>query len=196
MTDKDGRIDGNIVSLKYDADRALLAIMYSWFPTGVPTVGIWKLAWVYNLNNGSWYEWSGEGARDIEFLQVLCQRIWFYVDVSGRFEGSLILASNLYRKGINHKGTNATGTEGRFYLLATQWQSLGEPSLEKQLTQFKWWGELQGCTISHQEDWESYVVPNTFPIGNLTRVQYNSTWSIYSQTKDELKQGTSILSTN
>lgn len=179
MTDKDGFIDGNIVSLKYDADRALLAIMYSRFPTASSTGwGMETSLGIYNLNNGAWYEWSGDGARDIEFLPKYSARGFGVVggdvfDVSGRFEGSLILASNLFKK-ESIIATNATGTEARQYILATQWQSLGEPSLEKQLTQFKWWGELQGCTISHQEDWESYVVPNISPIGNLTRVQYNS----------------------
>lgn len=180
MTDKDGFIDGNIVSIKYDADRALLAVMYSRFPTGVSTG--WNMETslgVYNLNNGSWYEWSGDSARDIEFLPKYSPSGFTSgVDTSGRFEGSLILASQLFKK-ESIFATNATGSEEREYILATQWQSLGEPSLEKQMTQFKWWGELQTCFVSHQEDWSKYVTPNTAPIGNLTRVRYDSEEGVF-----------------
>lgn len=180
MTDKDGFIDGNIVSLKYDADRALLAVMYSRFPTG-STTG-WNMETslgVYNLNNGSWYEWSGDSARDIEFLPKYSPSgLTSGVDTSGRFEGSLILASQLFKK-ESILATNVTGSEEREYILATQWQSLGEPSLEKQMTQFKWWGELQTCFVSHQEDWSKYVTPNTAPIGNLTRVRYDSEEGVF-----------------
>lgn len=175
MTDKDGFIDGNIVSVKYDSDRGLLAFMYARCPTGVSSgFAMETSVGVYNLNNGAWYEWSGDNARDIEFLpKYTPSQFSAGLDVAGRFEGSLILASGFFKKEDITVG-NITGTEAREYILMTQWQSLGEPSLEKQMTQFKWWGELQTVNISHQENWDKYVVPNTVPIGNLTRVRYDS----------------------
>lgn len=93
---------------------------------------------VYDINDGSWYEWMGESSTTVECIDG---KLWSFGTFMHQEDG--VLRSEM--------------------LLATQWLHMGEPSLEKQVTQLKFYGKFitraghpnsTGAVIAQQNDWK------------------------------------------
>ena len=117
---------------------------------------------VYDTNDGSWYEFQGNGAGSVEatLSRILSLSTTAFYKEDGVLRGS-------------EKQT-----------ILTQWTSAGEPSLEKQVNQIKLFGEFiatpggtLGCTVGQQNDWKRYSgtpVLNTSATYTVTdATQYN-----------------------
>lgn len=164
--------DGNIIRMKYDPDRNLLAILYAkkylMTTDGVDdsyaTIAI-------NLSNGAVYEWKRNKSGgndvpvgDIEFLP-------HYVAATGKFKGSLIEAHQTLTREDN------TVAKAQDMYLISSWQTGGEPSLEKQLKQLKFYGLMGSCYVFHQEGWENFTTRAAI-VAPRTNVLYNAPVSV------------------
>jgi hypothetical protein len=143
--------DGNIVKMKYDPDRGLLGILYGKkYAVGAPATTDKYSILAINLNTGAVFEWKTDSTpndivvTDLEFLG-------HYDQTTGKFKGSLVQCG----AALTREDITATRGSKRFFL--TSWLTGGEPSLEKQAKQVKFYGQMTSCQIYHQENWEGFT---------------------------------------
>jgi hypothetical protein len=144
--------DGNIVRMKYDKDRNLLAILFAkkWAVGAADPDDKYAIL-AMNLKSGAMFEWKTDsgGANDVmvtdfEFLE-------HYDPDTGKFLGSLVQAGTE----LTQEDISETQVSPRFLL--TSWLTGGEPSLEKQVKQVKFYGQMTSCKVYHQENWEGFT---------------------------------------
>lgn len=126
-------------------------------------------ALIYDMNDGAWYEWDTTGSTLMESIK-----------------------SKTYCLGANIKLEDGTMRGAEVQDLATSWMTADQPSLEKQITQVKWFGKVSAngssrtLTVQQQNDWKTDLV---------TDVVYSTTDKyIHKQRLDSSKaQATSVV---
>jgi hypothetical protein len=154
--------DGNRVIMKIDEIRNSIVIFFKKSTSLAQTDNASCL--VFNLDNQSWQEWG-------KFDQLITDIVFLpnYSVNEGRFNGSLILArlSSGTREELNYQG----GVFNDKAIICTNWESAGEPSLEKKFLQVKMYGNIPATIIKHFENWQkwgsNYLVANN-PKTNVT----------------------------
>jgi hypothetical protein len=101
-------------------------------------------ALIYDMNDGSWYEWDISG-------HTLVQSI----------------TGKTYCLGKTYKIEDGVMRLNEIQDIATSWVTAGQPSLEKQITQVKWFGKVapslsgsRTLKVLQQNDWKTDVVTN------------------------------------
>lgn len=122
--------DGKIFKIAVDEERGFIL-----FHTGsVNTSGVLVSSniLVLDMNDKTWYEWEGTG-QSVEALY-----------------------GKVFQLGTSYSKEDTTINKDQ--ILTTQWLTGGEPSLEKQVTQVKFYGTVtNGVTVEQQNDWDSYI---------------------------------------
>jgi hypothetical protein len=162
--------DGNIVSMKYDQDRNTIGILFckkrvNNFQTNpgqnIPNTADSFCILGINLDTGALTEWKQDKytqsgsefdvpIHDFEFLP----KYQGISGVEGKFKGSLMLAGDQAAFTLEDNTVTPTNTSK---LMLSSWQTGEEPSLEKQVTQVKFFGQMSSCRIVHQENWEGFT---------------------------------------
>lgn len=144
--------DGNMIRVKHDASRGIVGILFAKrFELANPndeedTYAILGIS----LKTGAMYEWQAYSASD---SPIKVHDFDFYprYTAEGKYNGSLMQAGvTLTKEDIS------SAKQAKRYIVSS-WQTGGEPSLEKQLKQVKFYGQMSSCRIFHQENWEGFT---------------------------------------
>jgi hypothetical protein len=138
--------DGTFIQFALDAERGFIFLLTGAKETTVDSVGptfgdaitISGNLLVYDVNDGSWYEWECSDATAIEA----------YLSKLYTFSAACKIEDGVLR-----------GSEKQ--IIATQYDAAGQPSLQKQVNQLKLFGrfvptpgDIRGCKVLQQNDWE------------------------------------------
>lgn len=145
--------DGNIIKMKYDPDRNSVAILFAKKKEiGAPDPEDKYAVLAINLKNGAMYEWkTNPGMDDLDVVVTDIEFFESYDAVSGKFKGSLI------QGGVTVTREDNTAPRVSDILMLSSHQTAGEPSLEKQTKQLKFYGQMTGCRIIFQENWAPFT---------------------------------------
>lgn len=144
--------DGNIVKMKYDPDRNIVAILYGRkTAVGAAASGDRYAVLAINLKTGNCYEWKLNQSADLDVVVHDVEFLESYDATTGKFKGSLI------QSGLTITREDNTQAIVQDMFMISSWQTGDEPSLEKQATQVKFYGQMTGCRIFHQEEWEAFT---------------------------------------
>jgi hypothetical protein len=144
--------DGNIVKMKYDSDRNIVAILYGRkTAVGAAVSGDHYGVLAINLKTGNCYEWKLNQVADLDVVVHDVEFLESYDATTGKFKGSLI------QSGLTITREDNTQAIAQDMYMISSWQTGDEPSLEKQATQVKFYGQMTGCRIFHQEEWETFT---------------------------------------
>jgi hypothetical protein len=144
--------DGNIVRMKYDADRNILGVLYAkkWAVGAADPDDKYAIL-AMNLKTGAMFEWKTDSGTSTDVVVTDFDFMGKYDEDTGKFLGSLVQAGTE----LTQEDISETQVSPRFLL--TSWLTGGEPSLEKQVKQVKFYGQMTSCQIFHQEDWEGFT---------------------------------------
>lgn len=99
-------------------------------------------ALIYDMNDGSWYEWDITGSTLVESIK-----------------------SKTYCLGAQIKLEDGVMRGAEIQNIATSWMTADSPSLEKQITQVKWYGKVlpavdttRTLNVQQQNDWSTPLV--------------------------------------